>query len=235
MNTEDVPAMWQRLVPLADLALKFGRVSRATQHPDGTPESDTTHTVMLGLIAMELAPFERVNLDTYGGIALKLDVAKVLRFVLVHDLVETYAGDTPTAVPLGEDAALDKAWREQRALQRITRELTVGEYPAETGARTAFILQDYERQDTFEARWVRVLDKLMPKLTHILNGGAALPAQGVTTLAQVRELHAAQGAKLRAQYPEFEMVHDLFDWICELTLAHLTLCGFGNPPCPEAP
>ena len=39
-------------IRLADLILRFGRVNRATYHPDGErPESDTDHTVMLGILA----------------------------------------------------------------------------------------------------------------------------------------------------------------------------------------
>ena len=43
-------------IQIAAVAMRFGEIERATQHPDGRPESDTTHTVMLGLVALELAP-----------------------------------------------------------------------------------------------------------------------------------------------------------------------------------
>jgi len=81
------------VVRLGQLALAFGRVNRITRHEDGTtPESDTDHTVMLGLIACALAERWYPHLDR----------GLVAQYALVHDLVEVYAGDTPT---LAIDAA----------------------------------------------------------------------------------------------------------------------------------
>lgn len=55
------------LTQIADLALRFGRVDRATLHPDGVRhESDTDHTVMLvEVLRPELAG--RVVWEPYGG------------------------------------------------------------------------------------------------------------------------------------------------------------------------
>src|SRR4029079_8924799 len=53
----------------------------------------------------------------------------------------------------------------------------------------------YERQGRPEARFVKILDKVMPTITHILNGGATLREHGVG-LAQLDEVHAAQRHKL---------------------------------------
>ena len=73
-------------VRLAALVLQFGRVNRATFHPDGIRrETDTDHTVMLGVLAAALAS----RWHTLG-----LNVGRVAEFALVHDLAEAYAGDT---------------------------------------------------------------------------------------------------------------------------------------------
>ena len=60
-------------------------------------------------------------------------------------------------------------------------------------------------QSSPEARFVRYLDKVLPKLTHALNGGIAFDRLGVTLL-EVRATHDAQIAALARQYPEFEAV-----------------------------
>ena len=66
------------LVPIAELALDLGEVDRATRHADGvTPETDTTHSLMLALVAYSLAPLH-----------MELDRELVLRLALVHDLDE---------------------------------------------------------------------------------------------------------------------------------------------------
>lgn len=170
-----------RALTLARIALAFGRVERATRHEDGLrPETDTDHTVMLGLVACELAPFE-------------LDQTKVAAFSLVHDLVEVYAGDAQTLVISADERAAKKA-REEAAQARLTRELGPGSW-------IAGLLATYEAQQEPEARFVRLVDKILPKLTHAFNGCVA--AQPITNHAGFVDAHARQFRQLREEYPEF--------------------------------
>lgn len=151
------------MLGLAKLALAFGQVNRVTCHPDGTtPESDTDHTVMLGLVACSFA--ERF--------APELDRGLVAQFALVHDLVEVYAGDTPTAYIMSDPDHASKEEREAAALARIREELD-GELPWIGDA-----IARYERLDTPEARFVKVVDKALPKMVNILNGGVTFKRQG---------------------------------------------------------
>jgi putative hydrolase of HD superfamily len=170
-----------RALAFARLALAFGRVRRATAHEDGTtPETDTDHTVMLGLLACDIAR------------AMGLDVGLVAQMALVHDVAEVYAGDAQTLV-IDAAGRAAKALREAAAEARLRREFGASSWLCAT-------LTAYEAQATPEARFVRVLDKLLPKLTAILNGGAA--AARLTDLAGVRRAQAAQLAQLAAQYPD---------------------------------
>lgn len=156
MNEKDVEAV----VKLGEIALRLGRVNRATRHEDGErPESDTDHTVMLGLIATALA-------DRFAP---ELDRGRVAEFALVHDLVEAYAGDTNTFGFGGDTSATDKDAREQAAFERIAEEVGT-ELPWVT--RT---IEEYESLQTPEARFVKTLDKVLPKITHYLNHGTELP------------------------------------------------------------
>lgn len=178
---------------IAEVALYFGQVERATQHPDGRPESDATHTLMLALIALELAPPE-------------LDRGKLLAAVIVHDLPEWHPSvqDTNTAWGLSEYEREAKASRERWAVERL-RDRGLHSIVA--------LIEDYERQDSPESRWVRYVDKVMPKLTHLLNGGAALRAIGMTR-ADMLEKHAEQGRELQERYPEQDHARMLFDAAC---------------------
>lgn len=170
-----------RALTLARISLAFGRVERVTRHEDGVrPETDTDHTVMLGLVACELAPAH-------------LDRAKVAAFALVHDLAEVYAGDTQT-LTIAPEAMAAKRAREDAARARLAGELGAGSWLAE-------ILATYERQEDPEARFVRLVDKVLPKLTHAFNGCAA--AQALTDRAGFDEAHARQFQKYREEYPEF--------------------------------
>ena len=183
---------------LADLCLRFGQVRRVTRHPDGEFESDTTHTVMLTLIVIEVAPLAGCD----PGLA--------AQFAAVHDFPETFALDTNTARELSPEAAAVKAAREASAMRQLGEMLD--------GSRTMDLLRRYEAQQEPEARLVRYLDKVLPKLTHYLNGGLALRTLGMT-VEDMRESHGRQGAKLSAQYPELVTVKDLFEAACALVEA----------------
>jgi 5'-deoxynucleotidase YfbR-like HD superfamily hydrolase len=137
-------------------------------------------------------------------------VALVLA-VLVHchppDLPEVYAGDTNTARGLSPFELEEKAGREALAMERLRDEL--GDSPV------LALLERYEAQEEPEARLVRYLDKVTPKLTHRLNRGRALAAMDLAA-ADVYEKHATQGAQLAKQYPEMVEVRRLFSAACEL-------------------
>lgn len=149
------------VVWLADLAMQLGRVNRVTFHPDGVmPESDTTHTVMLNLVACAWA-------DKYTD----MDVGLISQFVSVHDLPEALVGDTNT-IQISAEAMVDKEWREAAAAHEIAEAST--ELPW-----VGRMLKRYEAQDCREARFVRVVDKVLPKITHALNGAATLRLQGL--------------------------------------------------------
>ncbi len=176
-----------RALVLARIALAFGRVERATFHEDGVrPETDTDHTVMLGLVACELAPAH-------------LDRAKVAAFALVHDLAEVYAGDTQTLV-ISAEGMIAKRDREDAARARLATELGAGSWVAE-------ILATYEEQQVPEARFVRAIDKVLPKLTHFFNGCAG--ARALTDRAGLNAAHDRQYESLRRAYPELPDALDL--------------------------
>jgi len=176
MSETAMSEMAEAVVRLGQVALAFGRVDRITRHEDGiTPESDTDHTVMLGLVACALAQQWFPQLDR----------GLVAQFALVHDLVEVFAGDTPT-ITIDAAGAADKRRRETQAAQRL-REFT-GTLPW-----VPTMITRYEQRGAPEARFVKVVDKLLPKITHLLNGGATLAQQGIT----VDELAASWAQQAR--------------------------------------
>ena len=157
----------QKVIDLGKLVLQFARVDRITLHEDGkTLESDTDHTVMLSLIACSIA----------ADYKKELNLGLVAQFALVHDLVEVYAGDTPhlhgTALGKGDKRMLDKDKREKKALKRIKKEF------GGTFSWLHTTIEKYEKLNTKEARFIKVLDKAMPKLTHYINGVKVLKKYG---------------------------------------------------------
>lgn len=97
----------------------------------------------------------------------------VAEYALVHDLVEVYAGDTPT-LSIDAAGAVAKEHREQEAAQRLEDEF-IGSLPW-----VPLMIAAYEARTTPEARFVRAVNKVLPKITHLLNGNATLTEQGIT-------------------------------------------------------
>lgn len=154
----------QAVLDLGGLALDFARVERAPYHQDGIRrETDSDHTVMLALIGCALA--EKLRPD--------LDLGKVAQFCLVHDLVEAYAGDTVTL----DISEVDREAKEEREAAALLR---IHEVFDSTLPWIGAAIDTYESRESPEARFVKTLDKLMPKITHILNKGQYLKEQGLT-------------------------------------------------------
>ena len=165
-----------KVVLLGELVFQFGRTYRATYHEDGkTQESDTDHTVMLGITACAFA----------SRFLPRLDVGEVAQVALVHDLVEVYAKDTPSLLVRTKEAGLEKKKREAAAFEKIKQQFDA-DFPW-----VVKTIRDYEELRTPEARFVKAFDKLMPKVSHLLNDGKYLREQGVS-LDYLQGVHQEQ-------------------------------------------
>lgn len=93
--------------------------------------------------------------------AYKLDykIDKLIGYSLVHDLVETYAGDTP-ALTSSADKLLSKSDREEEALKKIMKEFP--EF-----SELQLVWRHYEDKKDKESRLVYIIDKIMPVLNEI--------------------------------------------------------------------
>lgn len=171
---------------LAELLLRFARVERTTYHPDQERlETDADHTVMLAVFATSLAAHFR------------LEPGLVAQFAVLHDLVEVYDGDVQT-FGLSEEGRQAKEEQERIALARLGRETAAFPWIAE-------MLERYEAQKEPEARFVRYLDKLLPRLTQILSDGAVFHREG-RRRADVTAWQERQLVELAERYPEFPEV-----------------------------
>jgi 5'-deoxynucleotidase YfbR-like HD superfamily hydrolase len=189
------------LVRLAGTLLDFGKVERATRHQDGkTMETDTTHTVMLAVVACCLA-------ERYAP---ELDRGAIAQLALVHDLPEVYAGDTQTLYALTPQAQQDKERRELAAEDQLVREYQMFLW-------LVAWLRSYGDQSSKEARWVRAVDKLLPKLTHLLNDVCVPLSKGMTG--------AELDLRYRRQFSEMVYAHcwpelmDLYENLAKRVLA----------------
>lgn len=208
-----------KMVELGELALRFSRVQRVTFHPDGVrPETDSDHTVMLGLVACALAA------DYFP----QLNTGLVAQFALAHDLPEAGAGDVSTLRQLSEEQLREKKNRERSETFKIHARFA-GSLP--WVART---IRWYELQHSPEAVFVWAVDKLLPKVCHILNGGATVRAENAT-VDELRDRYATQNAQIRERAAQFPILADLHTMLVDRMLAAVEegpFCPVVQESCP---
>lgn len=98
---------------------------------------------------------------------LGLEIEKVLKYALAHDLVEVYAGDTPF-----REAGEEKEHREEEARQRLAKE-----FPEFSDLHEA--IEGYEDQLDDESKFVYALDKIVPLINIYLDDGRSWQVSGV--------------------------------------------------------
>lgn len=116
-----------------------------------------------------------------------LDVLRVLKMVLLHDLVEIDAGDTYAYDTAG---MADQHAREARAADRI-----FGLLPADQTAEFRALWDEFEDQRTPEAKFAAACDRFHPMLLNCLTDGETWRKHGVThDMVVARNRHAADGS-----------------------------------------
>jgi putative hydrolase of HD superfamily len=116
-----------------------------------------------------------------------LDVLRVLKMVLIHDLVEIDAGDT---FAYDTKNMADQHEREARAADRI-----FGLLPSDQTAEFRALWDEFEARDTPEARFAAACDRFHPMLLNCLTEGHAWRKHGITQdRVLARNAHIAEGS-----------------------------------------
>jgi putative hydrolase of HD superfamily len=101
-----------------------------------------------------------------------VDVSRVIRMALVHDLVEIDAGDTFISGTAGN---LEKAAKEEKAADRI-----FGLLPSDQRDEWRALWNELEEQETAEAKFAHALDRLLPVLHNYFTNGRSWKEHGIT-------------------------------------------------------
>lgn len=119
---------------------------------NGRQESVAEHTWRVGLMAVLIEPY----------IKEKLDMAKLLKMIMIHDLVEAEAKDVPAFDTLYDARRKEqKQLAEQTAMDNIKAMLE-----EEPGKELQALWLEFEVKETFEAKVANALDKLEAQLQH---------------------------------------------------------------------
>lgn len=171
---------------------KLKNIYRQTLLMDGSRnENDAEHSWHLALMAMVLYEHSAVK---------ELDILRILKMLLVHDLVEIDAGDT---FCYDEKANLDKAERELKAADRIFNLL-----PSDQSQEFRELWDEFEEKTTPEALFASSLDRLQPLICNYHTGGHTWVKYGIKSNKVIeRNLPIKEGAPDLWEYVE-EMVED---------------------------
>ena len=124
-------------------------------------ENSAEHSWHLAMYALLLA-------EHAGG---SISAQRVVRMLLVHDIVEVDVGDTPLH---GSGSPALQAEREQQAARRL-----FGLLPEPQGAELLALWQEFEAAQTDDARFAKALDRVQPLLANVHTGGGTWADSGV--------------------------------------------------------
>ena len=125
-------------------------------------ENDVEHSYNLAFLAWYIIADNKLDLDR--------DL--VLKYSLIHDLVEVYAGDT-YLFTTNEEERSTKVQRETDAALRLKQEIP--EF-----AELHELIKQYEERADKESRFVYALDKIQPMLNIYTDNGRTWKEKGVT-------------------------------------------------------
>ena len=117
------------------------------------PENDAEHSWHLAMMAIILAEYANEPID----------VLKVLKMVLIHDIVEIDSGDVFMYDTVKSHDNFDE---ELRAAKRI-----FGILPQKQAEELISLWVEFEEMKTPESKFARALDRLEPLLQNVSNNG----------------------------------------------------------------
>ncbi|MFJ9990406.1 HD family hydrolase [Pseudomonas putida] len=101
-----------------------------------------------------------------------VDSNRVIRMLLLHDIVEIDVGDYPIH---GGSSSQLQAEQEAEAAQRL-----FGLLPQPQATQMLELWQEFEQADSADARFAKALDRFQPLLINIFTGGGTWSESGVS-------------------------------------------------------
>jgi putative hydrolase of HD superfamily len=152
--------------PFIDFILELDKLKTVTRRtrPLGLDrfENPAEHSWQIAMMAASFAPLaaEPVNVD------------RVIRMLLVHDIGEIDTGDRLVYAEGG--------WDEHRAAERTALERIFGLLPDGHARPFLDLWHEFEAAATPEARFAHAVDRAMPALLNLVNHGQSWRENGIT-------------------------------------------------------
>ncbi|HHG3242935.1 TPA: HD domain-containing protein [Vibrio parahaemolyticus] len=101
-----------------------------------------------------------------------VDICRVMKMLLIHDVVEIDAGDT---FVYDTAATKEQAEKEIKAAERL-----FGMLPTDQGQELLALWQEFEAAQSDDAKYAKALDRLIPMLLNYHNNGQSWKENSVT-------------------------------------------------------
>jgi len=142
---------------------KLKSTLRATKLCDGSRrENSGEHSWHIALYAMTLA--EHANRP--------VDIARVIRMLLIHDLVEIDAGDVPIHAEYDRTAQL--------AIEQAAAERIFGLLPDDQALEFRTLWDEFESAESDDAVFAKSIDRVQPVIANLETDGGSWPDFNVT-------------------------------------------------------
>jgi putative hydrolase of HD superfamily len=170
-----------QILGFVDEVEKLKMIYRQNMTIDGTrQENSAEHSWHLALMALLLTDFASEG---------TLDLLKVVKMLLIHDLVEIDTGDT-----FLYDAEKNKS-KNDRELQTAKR--LFGLLPEALGSDLFALWNEFEERLTPEARYAASLDAYQPLANHLLSNGKGIIKHRIRTQMVIEsKKHIAEGSPM---------------------------------------
>jgi putative hydrolases of HD superfamily len=157
-------------------------------------ENDAEHAWHMAVMALLLSDYANE----------KVDVLKVVSILLIHDLVEVYAGDT---FAYDEEGKKSQREREVAAADRLYVQL-----PEDLGKKLRSLWDEFEAGETPEAKFAHTLDNFQPMMLQSATHGKAW-REGGRRLSEVlrRNENSAAGSTALWEYARANFIQPEID------------------------
>ena len=125
-------------------------------------ENSAEHSWQIALLATSLAPYAESSVD----------IDRVIRMLLVHDIGEIDTGDTMVFV--------EGDWEERKAAERAAARRIFGLLPEAQSAQSLSLWEEFERGESADARFANAADRAMPVLLNLASAGQSWRENGIS-------------------------------------------------------
>lgn len=154
-------------------------------------ENDAEHAWHMAIMALILSEYANEEID----------VLRTISMILIHDVVEIDAGDT---YAYDENGKKSQREREVKAAERL-----FGMLPKDQAVKYRNLWEEFEAQETKEAKFARTMDNIQPVVLNDASDGKSWVEHGVH-LSQIlnRNKNTAKGSEVIWNYAKENFIDE---------------------------